>query len=50
MLDDPNLHQTWPPPLLKIENDKKFNKKILKNPVKGQLLQTLGKWYIYDPL
>ena len=32
MVDDPNHHQTWSPPLLNIENfTKKFNKKIWKN-------------------
>jgi hypothetical protein len=39
MVDNFSHHQTWPPPLLKIDHFTKKNAKIiLKNPVKCQLL------------
>jgi hypothetical protein len=41
MVDDMNRHQTWPPPVIKKRKfDRNFNKKFLKNPEKGQLLNT----------
>ena len=37
MVDDPNHHQTWPPPLLKIENLTKNSEKSYKGPIATKL-------------